>query len=147
DDTHVQFLLGIAHGKVGWTLEHLGGHDAAREQYEQGLAIHRRLQELDPANADWRREVAVGHRRLCAVLARRDPIAALRHLRLAVDALSRLHLADPSNSERRLDFALARLDLGRGLLAAGDPDRAATEERTALETLTTGAAGAEDRSR
>lgn len=147
DDTGLRFLLGIAHGKVGWTLEHLGLHEAAKDEYELGLAIHRRLQELDPANADWRREVAVGHRRLGFVLSRSDPSAALRHLRLASEALSRLHRADPSNSERRLDYALARLDLGRGLLAAGDAGRAALEERAALDVLGPGAAGAEDRPR
>lgn len=147
DDTHLQFLLGIAHGQVGWTLEHLGQYDAARDEYELALAIHRRLQELDPANADWRREVAVGHRYLGLVLARSDATAALRHLRLAVEALSRLHRADPSNSERRLDLARARLDLGRGLLAAGDAARAATEERAALGVLGEGTAGGEDRPR
>jgi len=147
DDTGLRFLLGISHGKVGWTLEHLGLHGAARDEYELGLAIHRRLQELDPANADWRREVAVGHRRLGLVLSKSDPAAALRHLRLAAEALDRLHQSDPSNSERRLDFARARLDLGRGLLAAGDAARAAVEERAALDALGPGTAGEEDRPR
>ena len=38
-----------------------------------GLALQRELQELDPANADWRREAAVSHRRLGSALARRRP--------------------------------------------------------------------------
>ncbi len=147
DDTSYRFLLGIAHGKIGWTLECLGLLDEAVREYGFGLAIHRELAELDPANADWRREVAVGHRRLGVALVADDPAAALRHLRLAATTLAELHRADASNTERRLDFARARLDLGRGILRAGDPGRAAIEQRGALADLGPEAPGADDRPR
>jgi tetratricopeptide (TPR) repeat protein len=146
-DTGNRFLLGIAHGKVGSTLENLGLHDEAIREYGLGLAIQRRLHELDPANADWRREVAVSHRRLGSALSRTDPATALRHLRLATESLVELSDADTSNSERRLDLARARLDLGRGLLAAGQLADAAAAQRAALGTLGPAAGGADDRSR
>ena len=135
DDTGYRYLLGIGYGKLGEALESLGRFDEAVSEYEMGLTLQRQLQDLDPANADWRREAAVSHRRLGAALVRRDPAAALRHLRLAAKSLDDLYEADTSNRERRLDLARARLDLSRGLLASGDPGQAAAEERAVLAAL------------
>ncbi|HET9767656.1 MAG TPA: protein kinase [Thermoanaerobaculia bacterium] len=135
EDTGYRYLLGIGHRKLGETLESLGRLDEALSAYETGLTLQRELQDLDPANADWRREVAVSHRRLGMALARRDPAAALRHLRLAAKSLDDLYQADTSNGERRLDLARARFDLGRGLLLSGEAGQAAAEERAALAAL------------
>jgi len=147
NDTGYRFLLGIGHLKLGEALESMGMVDEAIREFELGLSIQRELQQIDPANADWRREVAVSHRRLGVAVARRDPAAALRHLRLAAESLGELYQADTSNSERRLDLARARLDLGRGLLAAGEAAQAAGEEREALGVLGPAVAGGGDRSR
>ena len=149
DDTGYRYLLGIGHRKLGETLESLGRLDEAVSEYGMGLTLQRELQELDPANADWRREVAVSHRRLGMALARRDPAAALRHLRLAAKSLDDLYQADTSNSERLVDLARARCDLGRGLLASGEAAQAAAEERAVLDVLPPAVAegGDEDRER
>lgn len=148
-NTQYRYLLGIAHNKVGSTWESLGKVDEAIRQFELSLAVHRHLEELDPANADWRREVAVAHQRLGTAIARRDPDLGLRHLRLATEGLARLHRADVSNTERRLDLVRAHRDLGHGLLAKGALTQAVEEERKALAVLVpvTSAAGADDRRR
>jgi serine/threonine protein kinase len=135
DDTGYRYLLGIGHRKLGETLESLGRLDEALSAYETGLTLQRELQELDPANADWRREVAVSHRRLGIALARRDPTAALRHLRVAAKSLDDLYQADTSNSERLVDLARARFELGRGLLLSSEAGQAAAEERAVLAAL------------
>jgi eukaryotic-like serine/threonine-protein kinase len=141
DDTGYRYLLGIGHRKLGETIERLGRFDEAVSEYELGLTLQRELQELDPANADWRREAAVSHRRLGMALVRRDPAAALRHLRLATKSLDDLYRADISNGERRLDLARARFDLGRGLLASGDAGLAMVEERAVLAGMPPAAEG------
>ncbi len=147
-DTGYRYLLGIGHGKLGEALESLGRFDEATSEYEIALTLQRELQELDPANAVWRRAAAVGHRRLGMALVRRDPAAALRHLRLATESLDHLYQADTSNRERGLDLARARFDLGRGLLASGDAAEAAAEERAVLVALPPAAESAsEDRPR
>ncbi len=147
NDTGDRFLFGIGHVKLGETLESLGLLDEAVREYGLGLAILRQLQELDPANADWRREVAVSHRLLGSALTRREPSAALRHLRSAEESLAALFAADTSNRERRRDLARARADLGRGLLAAGDPVQAVAQQREALATLPADAEGDDSRQR
>ncbi len=147
DDTGYRFLLGLQRRKLGTTLESLGRLDEAIEEYGQSLAIHRHLMELDPANTDWRREVALSHMRLGSAIARADSAAALRHLRLAVDSLAELFRADTSNSERRLDFVCARMELARGLLAAGQAAAAVAAARGALDDLGPASAGDDDRLR
>jgi serine/threonine-protein kinase len=140
-NTQHRYLLAIAHSKVGATDESLGRTDEAVRQFEQYLTLTRALEELDPANADWRREVAVARQRLGFAVARRDPAAGLRQLRGAVDSLERLQRDDAANSERRLDLARARRDLGHGMLAGGQPHAAVDAHREALAVLEGAAEG------
>jgi serine/threonine-protein kinase len=135
ENTQYLYVLGIAHNKIGSTLESLGSLDEALRHFEQSLAIHRRLEELDPANADWRREVAVDHQRLGLATVPREPALALRHLKLGARALARLLRDDVSNDERRLDLVRAHRDVGRGLLASDEAEKAVDEERKALAVL------------
>ena len=85
--------------------------------------------------------------RLGSAVAIADSAAALRHLRLAVETLAELHQADITNSERRLDFVCARMELARGLLAAGQAAGAVAEARGALAALGPASADADDRPR
>jgi tetratricopeptide (TPR) repeat protein len=135
EDSSYRYLSGVAHGKVGLLLDMLGRTDAAIGAFETSLAIHRELEELDPANAQWRREVAVAHGKLAGALARTDSGAALRHLRRADDTLSELVAADPTNAERRLDLARVRGTLGRVHLGAGDARLAREDAERALDAL------------
>ncbi len=146
-DTGNRFLLGLQRRKLGTTLESLGRSEAAIEEYIQSLAIHRQLAELDPANADWRREVALGHMRLGAILRNTDAAKAMPHLRQADDILDALFQSDTTNSERRLDFACARMELARGLLAAGETAGAVAEAQGALGALGPVPGDADDRPR
>ncbi|HEX9670178.1 MAG TPA: protein kinase, partial [Thermoanaerobaculia bacterium] len=140
ENTQYQLLLGIAHYKLGSVLESLGAEAEARRQFEQSVAVHGRLGELDPANANWRRELAAAQQRLGLALVRGDADAGLRHLRRAAQSLRELQRGDVSNAERRLDLVRARMDLGRGLLAAGAAAAAAAEVREALAALPLAAA-------
>lgn len=147
DDTGYRFLLALQRRKLGATLESLGRLDEAIAEYGQSLAMHRELLDLDPANSDWRREVALSHMRLGSAVAPGDPAAGRRHLELAAATLGELFRDDTSNSERRLDFVCARMELARGLLAGGNAAGAVAEAEGALAALGTAAADAEDRPR
>ena len=146
-DTGNRFLLGLQRRKLGTTLESLGRSEAAIEEYIQSLAIHRQLAELDPANADWRREVALCHMRLGVILRDTDAAKAMPHLTQAVEILDALFQSDTTNSERRLDFACARMELAHGLLAAGETAGAVAEAQGALNALGPVPGDADDRPR
>ena len=135
DNTQYRYMLAIAHNKVATVAELMGRGEEAERGFELSLGGHRVLAEMDPANADWRREVAVSHQRLGRVVATRAPAEGLRHLRRSTEMLEALLAADPSHTERRLDLAHARTDLGRALLATGLPAEAERELRAALATV------------
>jgi len=90
----------------------------------------------------------VARQRLGTAIVHRDPAVGLRHLQLATESLARLHRADESNAERRLDLVRAHRDLGRVLLTKGAVTQAVEEEHKALALLAPAAsAGADDRRR
>ncbi len=63
DNRHNQWLLGIAHGKVGLVYELQGQLESAAPEYEAYVTINRRLVEEDTENSSRQRELAVALRR------------------------------------------------------------------------------------
>ena len=145
DNTQFRYMLAIAHNKVASVAEMLGETAEAERGFEVSLALDRALAELDPANADWAREVAISHQRLGRVVASRAPAEGIRHLRRSAEMLDAQLAADATNTERRMDVARTRTELGRALLAAGEAAAAEREIRAALAALATAdPASAED---
>jgi tetratricopeptide (TPR) repeat protein len=62
-------------------------------------------------------------------------VEGIRHLRRSTEILDELLAADATNTERRMDMARTRTELGRALLASGEAAPAAREIRTALAAL------------
>jgi tetratricopeptide (TPR) repeat protein len=59
-------LLAAAHDLIGNVLQKQGKLAEAQGEFEQSLAISRRLAELDPSNVSWQHQLAVE----CAMVAR-----------------------------------------------------------------------------
>lgn len=105
--------------------------DAAR----LGLASSRELVRLDPANADWAREHAVGQQMFALACDEVDSDEADAALEEARRTLTELVERDPTNLEWRTFLAEALERTSKRARETGDPKRAEDAARSALALL------------
>ena len=98
----------------------LGNIRAASESYRASLAIAERLTAHNPSNAQWQRDLSVGHERIGDVLmANGDMGGALASYRAAMTIRERLAAQDPSNAEWQRNLLISHERVG-GLRRAQD---------------------------
>jgi non-specific serine/threonine protein kinase/serine/threonine-protein kinase len=118
--------LATAYRKVGDVQgsparANMGNTSGALQSYSKALAIRQRLAELDPSDAEAKRELANGYSSLSSVLnVNGDAPAALSNSRKAVDLLESLIGASPSNAQVLNDMAVAYQYLGNAYVVTED---------------------------
>jgi tetratricopeptide (TPR) repeat protein len=130
--------LATAYQKVGDVQgsparANMGNTAGALQSYGKALAIRQRLAELDPSNAEARRELANGYSSLSSVLnVSGDSAAAMSNSKKAVDILEALQSANPGNSQILHDMAVAYQYLGNAYVVTEDWQHVAECRRKTL---------------
>ena len=85
----------------------------ALADYRSALALSQYLSELDPANAEWQRDLAVVVNKVGdMLLAQGDRAGAARTIPARVSSIAEAQLAaDPQNAQRTVDAAYSRYKL------------------------------------
>jgi tetratricopeptide (TPR) repeat protein/predicted Ser/Thr protein kinase len=124
--------LATAHYTLGSQYRAIGDTPRALASFEQATPLFQAVYDASPGDADLRRSLALCHKRLGAILAEREPVQALGHMRLAV-ALDEASLAaSPKAPVQRRDLSTSNIELGFALLGAGDPQGGLAAYRRAL---------------
>ena len=111
----------------------IGDPAGALQNYRAALAIRQELVAADPTNAPFRRDLAVGHRKVGLMLAATgDQASALQSYQAALALRQELAAADPQNATARTDLARIYGDIGPALAIIGDLAGAVESFRTAL---------------
>ena len=80
--------------------------DEALNAYRDSLAIRQRLATADPSNAQWQRDLAVGHAKSASVYEPQGRIAdALQELAQGRDIMAALVAVAPGNAQWKKDLA------------------------------------------
>jgi tetratricopeptide (TPR) repeat protein len=90
----------------------MGRSGESLARYQRSAVIAERLAALDPANAEWQRELSVSYNRVGGVLeAQGDLAGALGEFRTALEIAVRLAALDPANAgwQRYLDASYNRV--------------------------------------
>ena len=138
DDVATIRQLATAHSKLGNQLgnpnyPNVGDAAGALDQLERAIAVFRRGLAAHPANAGFRRNVAIGHSNVADVLVTlKRPADALVRQREALATFEALAAADPVNVAARNDVAISASKVAEMLDAAGQRREAIRELERAL---------------
>jgi tetratricopeptide (TPR) repeat protein len=120
DDPHAQRDLSISYDRLGYLLRQEGKVGEARNAYEEGLAIRRKLADKDPQNAQIQRDLSYSYERLGDLLLREGTLAQARKA-LEEDLRISKTLADkdPTNTQAQRDLSISLNKLGDLLVSEG----------------------------
>ena len=109
----------------GHACQTRGQLDAALRAFTECLQTSRRLADLDPANADWQRDLGVAHNYVGSVLQAQGQLdAALRAFTEDLAISRRLADLDPGNADWQRGLAFAHNRVGGVLQTQGQLDAA-----------------------
>jgi tetratricopeptide (TPR) repeat protein len=118
-----QFDLSLCYERIGEVLEASGKLPEALENYQDGIAICKRLIEQDKTNSDWQWALSLSYQKLGDVLlAQSDPSGALENFRNEFAIIEKLARQDPSNAGWQTAAALNRYSIGKVLIRLRDGD-------------------------
>lgn len=129
-------LRGVTLGNIGDVFQAKGNLSQALAAYQATQAIIERLVQKDPANAEWQRDLSVGHNKIGAVRqAQGDLAGALAAYQAALAIIERLSQQDPTNAQWQRDLAMSLGNLSFALLFDRQFQEAiaAAEEALALD--------------
>jgi tetratricopeptide (TPR) repeat protein len=110
-----------------------GDLSGALESYRALMAIAENLAKHDPGNADWQRNLSVGHEKVGDVLSDQgDHVGALENYRQSLAAVEKLAKQEPSNATWKHDLSDCHNDIGRSLEAQQDLSGALESYRESL---------------
>ena len=130
--------LGVAHQKLANSLgnpnyPNVGDYPGALRHIESSARVFREATAAYPANALFRRLLAVANSNTADVLlALKRPAEALESQRRALAEFQALSTADPSNAAASNDLAISQSKIAEMLDAAGDRQAAVREYERAL---------------
>lgn len=114
--------------KVGRPVESLNA------QLRANFAIESLVKRY-PDSLLYRRELAVAFGNTASMLLRRDKPAALEYARKALPLYESITRATPGDADAQRDLAIGYRNVGKGLLATGDPQSAMPDLRRAIAIL------------
>ena len=124
--------LASAHYMVGSHYREIGDMSRALASYERATPLFQAVYDASPGDVEANRNIALCHKRLGAILVERKSPEAIGHLRKAV-ALDEERLArKPDAPQERRDVSVSSIQLGYGLLKAGEAHAALVLYRRAL---------------
>ena len=102
----IRHALFVDHYNVGDVLTGLGDHAGALAQYRQGVRLVEALLHLDPANRQYRSDLATLRGKVGgALVATGDPAAAVSVIEDALEVFNEIRAADPDNAMTRARVA------------------------------------------
>lgn len=131
---NVSFIrrLASAYYTLGSQYRAIGDSDHALENFEQAAPLYARVYAVE-TTADVRRELALTHKRLGAILVDQQRFdVAIGHLKAAVDLDTKSLEEPPRTPTKRRDLSQSNIQLGFALQNTGDPEEALVAYRRAL---------------
>jgi eukaryotic-like serine/threonine-protein kinase len=137
NDSQVLFQLATTYNNIGHVLEVRGRLDDAGRQYQQMLAISKRLAALDPAGTRWSDPIGSAHDNLGKLaLMSGDLAGAIAEYTAENAIISAAAAADPNDNNQRENMLTVRAILGRTLALAGEEQAGTVDLEQAVETAT-----------
>lgn len=105
--------------------------------FERSQEMAKKLFDIDPQNASYKRNYAIGNNNLAEIYAKNGRRAeCLAMIGKTMEILRQIEAADPNNKETRSDIAFAHESIAESFKSLGEMDRAVREIETAIELQT-----------
>jgi eukaryotic-like serine/threonine-protein kinase len=138
NDSQVLFQLATTYNNIGHVLEVRGRLDDAGRQYQQMLAISKRLAALDPTTSTrWSDPIGLAHDNLGKLaLMSGDLAGAIAEYTAENAIISAAAAADANDNNQRENMLTVRAILGRTLALADEEQAGTVDLEQAVETAT-----------